>query len=66
MPDDLTSAILENAQGPKRVQGDEATVEQHPLPDQIQAAKHLDGNTGVEQKTAGLRFKRIGTPGPIG
>lgn len=66
MSDELDSAILASAQGPKRVQGDEATVEQHPLPDQIQAAKHLDGNAGVEQKTAGLRFRRIGTPGPIG
>jgi len=37
----LEDTIRENAAGPKRVQGDSGSMEQHSLQDQIAADKHL-------------------------
>jgi hypothetical protein len=47
MPEDLSPTIQENAQGPKRAQGDSGSVEQHPLPDQIAADKYLASRAAV-------------------
>ena len=40
-PLNLRDAIRENALGPKRVQGDAGSVEQHSLKDQIEAERFL-------------------------
>jgi len=62
---DLETDIEENAQGPKRVTGDSGSVDQHPLPDQIEADKYLAGKTATGTKRLGLRFVKIIPPGAV-
>ena len=56
---DLTSNISDNAQGPVRARGDQGSMEQHSLPDQIAADKYLKANAAVAAgPLAGIkRFK---------
>ena len=63
MPTDTRTAIEDSAEGPKRARGDEGEVEQHSIPDQIEADRYLDGRTGVEVQTRGLRFNKLSPPG---
>lgn len=63
MPDELDDAILENATGPKQVSGDEGTVVQHSLQDQIAAAKHLAGTASADKPARGMRFTQLIPPG---
>ena len=63
MPNELDETIAENAQGPAKVTGDAGSVEQHPLPDQIEAAKFLASKEAAKQKQRGLRFNKIVPPG---
>ncbi len=41
MADDLEQNIRDNAAGPKRASGDSGSMEQHSLPDQIEADRYL-------------------------
>ncbi len=41
MADDLEDTIEQNAKGPAKASGDAGSVEQHPLPDQIEADRYL-------------------------
>lgn len=41
MAEDIENAIEQNATGPRQVTADGVTVQQHSLPDQIAADKHL-------------------------
>lgn len=63
MEEDLNDVINDNAQGPKRVQGDEATVENHSLQDQIAADRYLASKKAAGNKSLGLRFRKIVPPG---
>lgn len=68
MPTDIENAIATNAQGPKRASGDSGSMEQHPLPDQIAAAKYLAASNAVG--TAGsawgaVRIARVQPPGAV-
>lgn len=63
MAEDLNDVINDNAQGPKRVQGDEATVENHSLQDQIAADRYLASKKAAGNKGLGLRFRKIVPPG---
>lgn len=63
MSDDLKPEIIDNAEGPKRMKGDEGEIEQHSLPDQIAADKYAKGITGVDTQTRGLRFNKFKPPG---
>jgi len=63
MPDELTEAIEENAQGPKKASGDSGSIEQHSLPDQIAADKHLAAKKAVQSKSRGVRFSKLIPPG---
>lgn len=65
MADEIRDAIQESAIGPKKVQGDEGTVEQHSLSDQIAADKYLAAKTGTRSPTAGLKFLKISPPGAV-
>lgn len=64
--DDVTQAVLDNSVGPRKVDGDEATVEQHSIPDQIAAAKFAASQTGVANPSRGIRFSQIVPPGAGG
>ncbi len=59
---DLTSNIEESAQQPKKVTGDEGSVEQHPLADQIEADRYLKANAAY-RKGLGIRHVKIIPPG---
>lgn len=64
--DDVTQAVLDNSVGPRKVDGDEATVEQHSIPDQIKAAQFAAASSGVNQPHRGIRFTRCVLPGANG
>jgi hypothetical protein len=55
MPD-LETAIATNASQPKRVVIDNSAVEQHPLPEQIEADRYLRSNA---VQSAGIRLFRL-------
>lgn len=63
MSEDLDNTIRENAKGPAKVQGDAGSVEQHPLPEQIEADKYLASKEAAKKKDRGLRFNKIVPPG---
>ncbi len=63
---DLETEIANNASGPKKVSGDEGSVEQHSLTDQIKADEYLRGATAGGKKHLGLRFRQLTPPGGTG
>ncbi len=63
MPDDLEDDIRRNAQGPAKASGDAGSVEQHPLPDQIEADRYLASKDAAQSKQRGLRFNKFVPPG---
>lgn len=60
---DITDAIVENAQGPKRSKHDQIEMEQHSLKDQILARDAVASAEAASQPHMGLRFSRL-IPGP--
>ena len=60
---ELRDAILENAKGPKRVQGDSGSVEQHSLKDQIEAEKFLNSKKATQGNGLGIRLFKISPDG---
>lgn len=65
MAEDLQQTIRENAAGPKRAQGDSGSVEQHPLPEQIEADRYLASKEAVKKGRRGLRFSKLVPPGSV-
>ncbi|WP_460182242.1 hypothetical protein [Thermopirellula anaerolimosa] len=63
--DNLDDTIRQNAQGPAKVAGDAGSVEQHPLPDQVAAARYLQSAEAVQRKHRGLRFGKFVPPGTV-
>lgn len=64
MPEpDLDDAIQENAQGPKKVEGDGISVEQHSIDDQIKADRYLNAKNASRSGTLGIRMFKISPPG---
>lgn len=63
MADELDDTILENAKGPAKAAGDAGSVEQHPLPDQIEADRYLASKDAAASKKRGLRFNKLVPPG---
>lgn len=63
MSDDLKETIHQNAQGPAKAAGDAGSVEQHPLPDQIEADRYLASKEAAKEKQRGLRFNKLAPPG---
>lgn len=63
MPDDLDETIEQNAKGPAKASGDAGSVEQHPLPDQIEADRYLAAKEAAKQPQRGLRFNKLVPPG---
>jgi len=64
MADELQDAIKENAQGPKRAQGDAGSVEQHDLKDQIEADRYLASKEAAK-KGLGVRMTKVVPPGAV-
>ena len=65
MADEVKEAIETNAQGPARVSGDEGSVDQHKLTDQIAADRYLRSVEAGKKKSKGLRFTKISPPGAV-
>lgn len=61
--EDSADTILQNAASPKRVKGDSAEVEQHPLPDQIEAVRFANAAKATKRKNAGLKLFKLVPPG---
>lgn len=64
MSDEIQQAIIDNATGPKRVTGDEGSVEQHSLQDQIAADRHVSSQAAASKPHRGLRRTKIIPAGP--
>lgn len=64
MADTVEEALRENAQGPKRAQGDSGSVEQHDLKDQIEADRYLASNEAAK-KGLGVRMTKVVPPGAV-
>jgi hypothetical protein len=60
---ELRDAILENAKGPKKVQGDSGSVEQHSLRDQIEAERFLQSKKATQSKGFPVRLFKISPDG---
>jgi len=63
MPDELDDTIRQNAQGPAKASGDAGSVEQHKLPDQIEADRYLASKEAARSKRRGLVFNQLVPPG---
>ena len=63
MSDDLDESIRQNAVEPAKASGDSGSVEQHPLSEQIAAAKFLAAQKAARSKTRGLQFSKLVPPG---
>lgn len=60
---DITDAIETNAGKPKKAAVDGQSVEQHTLPEQIEADKYLRERTAATRNKLPVRFAKI-QPGP--
>ncbi len=65
MAEDLEQNIRDNAQGPKRAQGDAGSVEQHDLNDQIAADKYLESKKASRAKGLGIKLAKISPGGTV-
>lgn len=63
---DLEQAIRDNAAGPARVRGDAGSVQQHPLPDQIEADRYLNAKAATKKKGLGIKMTRAIPHGTTG
>lgn len=61
----LEQAIRENAEGPKRAQGDSGSVEQHPLKDQIDADRYLASKEAMKKPGIGIKFAKLVPSGSV-
>lgn len=63
MADELDDTIRQNAQGPAKAASDAGSVEQHPLPDQIEADRYLASKKAAQDKKRGLKLNKLVPPG---
>ena len=61
----IENTIQDNAAGPKSASGDAGSVEQHSLPDQIAADKHLQSKQAMSSKGLGVKLLKISPGGTI-
>ena len=59
----LAESIEENAKAPRRASGDEGSMEQHSLIDQIEVDRYLASKAAAKKKGLGLRRLRGIPPG---
>lgn len=60
---DITDAIVENAQGPKRSKNDLVEMEQHSLKDQIEALQVVAQQTASGLTGFGMHMRKLVPPG---
>ncbi len=65
MPSDLEDQIEKNATKPAEARGDQGSVRQHPLKDQIAAAKFARRVSGASQSGLPIRFGKFRPPGAV-
>ncbi len=63
MPENLEDTIEQNAKGPAKASSDAGSIEQHPLPDQIEADRYLASKKAAQDKKRGLKLNKIVPPG---
>lgn len=61
---DLSQTIADAAANPKKIQGDEATIEEHSLPDLIAADQYLTRKNARSRTSLGWTFRRGAPPSP--
>jgi hypothetical protein len=61
----LKDAIRENALGPKKVQSDAGSVEQHSLQDQIAAERFLSAKEAVKKPGLGIKLTKLAPDGAV-
>ena len=59
----IEDAIRQNAAGPKSAEVDGRKVEQHSLPDQIEADKYLASKKAMKSRNSGLKFSKMSHSG---
>ena len=59
----LDHAIAENAAGPAKASVDGQSVEQHPLPDVIEADRYRESKKASRKPGMGIRFAKLVPPG---
>lgn len=68
-PTDLQTDIASNAQGPAEARGDQGSMRQHPLRDQIAADRYLAAKNAIggdrSKKTIGIRMVQFVAAGSI-
>lgn len=60
------TAVADAINEPKQATADGVSVQQHSLPDLIQAEKYLAAKAAASKKHSGLRFAKLVPPGTIG
>ena len=60
---DLTTEIETNAQGPKQVTVDGIVMQEHSLPDQIEADRYLASKAASRAPRRGLVMTKMSPPG---
>ena len=63
LSDDLDESIRENAKSPAKVTGDQGSVEQHSLKEQIEVDRYLASKKAARSKGFGVRFGKLVPPG---
>jgi hypothetical protein len=59
----LPEQIEQNAKGDAQVTVDGMTVRSHPIKDQIEADRYVNGETAAAKNYLGLRFAKLQPPG---
>lgn len=66
MAEETEDTILENALAPKRASGDAGSMEQHSIPDQIEAARFAAAQKSARARKLGIRYVQLIPPGGTG
>ena len=65
-PSPLETTIATSAAGPRKASGDEGSVEEHSLKDQIEADKYLSSKAAARAGGPGITFLKINSGGARG
>ena len=63
MAKELDDIIRDNAEGPAEASGDQGSMKQHPLRDQIEADRYLNSKQAAQSSGLGVRKSKLVPPG---
>ncbi len=63
--DELREKLIENASGPKRVVGDQVSVDQHSLKEQMELDRYLRSSTAMTRNKLPIRLTKLIPPGTV-